>query len=104
MSNRGVGIPAKDLPFELPKVPPGPGQGAKAYDPWRMEEWKSLPDVCFIRGCESPDADQRGPVFLRDGSIHKACPDHWEPIFRVLGEQQDGPDVARWAGPCPEES
>jgi hypothetical protein len=42
-------------------------------DPWRMDEWNALPDRCFIQGCESPDADQRGPVFLIDGSIHKAC-------------------------------
>lgn len=58
-----------------------------ASDPWRMDEWKALADVCFIAGCDHDDIDQRGPVFLRDGSIHKACAEHWEPIFRVLGEQ-----------------
>lgn len=56
-------------------------------DPWRMYVWHLLPDVCFIKGCDEEGADQRGPVFLTDGSIHKACTSHWEGIFRVLGEQ-----------------
>lgn len=56
-------------------------------DPWRLDEWATLPDVCLIAGCESWEVDARGPVWLRDGSIHKACPEHWEGIFRVLGEQ-----------------
>lgn len=29
VSRRGVGIPAKNVPFRLPQAPPGPGQGAK---------------------------------------------------------------------------
>ncbi|ROR91710.1 hypothetical protein EDD33_2667 [Nocardioides aurantiacus] len=54
---------------------------------WRIDEWLALPDTCAIRGCENDEADQRGPVFFNDGSMHKVCPEHWEPIFRVLGEQ-----------------
>lgn len=42
---------------------------------------------CFIRGCDNDDIDTRGPVWLRDGTEHQACTEHWEPIFRVLGEQ-----------------
>lgn len=64
----------------------------KTVDPFRLAEWDALEDVCFIGGCESSETDQRGPVFLRDGSMHKACPEHWEPIMRVLGEQ------ATWQG------
>lgn len=56
-------------------------------DAWRLDEWNALPDVCLIAGCDSAEADQRGPVHLRDGSIQKACPEHWGAIFRVLGEQ-----------------
>lgn len=56
-------------------------------DGFRLAEWNALPDVCFIAGCDNDDIDQRGPVWLRDGSMHKACSEHWEPIFRVLGEQ-----------------
>ena len=56
-------------------------------DPWRMAEWNALPDACLIRGCEGGEIDQRGPVALVDGSIHKACTEHWEGVFRVLGEQ-----------------
>jgi len=58
-------------------------------DPWRMDEWHALADECFIRGCDDDDIDQRGPVFLRDGSMHKACVEHWEGVMRVLGEQSD---------------
>lgn len=66
-----------------------------AADPWRMTEWQALPETCLIEACAGDEIDQRGPVFLRDGSIHKACTEHWEGIFRVLGEQatwerQDG--------------
>ena len=60
--------------------------GALRSDPWRMDEWSALPDTCFIAACEG-EADQRGPIHLRDGSINKACTEHWEPIMRVLGEQ-----------------
>lgn len=64
-------------------------------DPWRMDEWKALPDECLISACENDEIDQRGPVWLRDGSVRKACVEHWEGIFRVLGaqaswEQTDG--------------
>jgi hypothetical protein len=62
---------------------------APKADAWRLAEWEQLADTCLFHGCDaSPDdMDQRGPVLLRDGSIHKACSDHWEPIFRILGEQ-----------------
>lgn len=57
-------------------------------DPWRMDEWNALPDDrCGISGCDSGETDQRGPVIMRDGSTHKLCTEHWEPIMRVLGEQ-----------------
>lgn len=56
-------------------------------DAWQLAKWRALPDQCLIAGCESDRTDERGPVFLRNGSMHKACPEHWEPIFRVLGEQ-----------------
>lgn len=56
-------------------------------DPFRLVEWHALPDECFISGCDNGDIDVRGPVWLRDGSMHKACVEHWEPIMRVLGEQ-----------------
>jgi hypothetical protein len=56
-------------------------------DSWRMAEWEALPEVCLIAACESGEIDQRGPVWLRDGSIHKACVEHWEGLFSVLGEQ-----------------
>lgn len=56
-------------------------------DPWRLAEWQKLPEVCLIAGCDNHDIDQRGPVQLRNGSIHKACVEHWEGVFRVLGEQ-----------------
>jgi len=54
---------------------------------YRLAEWAALPDICGISGCENTEADQRGPVFMRDGSMHKVCTEHWEPIMRVLGEQ-----------------
>jgi hypothetical protein len=56
-------------------------------DPWRLNEWQALPDECLIAACENDEIDQRGPVWLRDGSMHKGCTEHWEGIFRVLGEQ-----------------
>lgn len=71
-------------------VPPPP-------DPFCLDEWRALPEVCLFSGCEHDGIDQRGPVWLRDGSMHKACTDHWEPIMRILGEQSswtadgDGP-------------
>lgn len=57
-------------------------------DPWRLAEWRALPERCGISGCGNEEADQRGPLFMRDGSMHKLCPDHWEPVMRVLGEQR----------------
>lgn len=66
-------------------------------DPWRMKEWNALSNICFIEGCESPDVDQRGPIFLRDGSIHKACQDHWEAVISILREQSRRTDSARWS-------
>jgi hypothetical protein len=62
-------------------------------DPWRMDEWHALAEECLIRGCEYDDIDQRGPVFLRDDSMHKACVEHWEAIHRVLGQQASMPDA-----------
>jgi hypothetical protein len=59
-------------------------------DPWRLDEWNALPDWCAIAACDNPDDDQRGPVMLRDGSIHKLCTEHWEAVFRILGEQATG--------------
>lgn len=59
----------------------------ESQDGFRLAEWDALPDVCFIAACENDEIDERGPVWLRDGSMHKACTEHWEPIFRVLGEQ-----------------
>jgi hypothetical protein len=73
-----------------------------ADDPWRMAEWKALPDRCAIAGCENQDeADRRGPVQLRDGTIFKVCTEHWEPIFRVLGEQAswERADASRQGAP-----
>lgn len=56
-------------------------------DPWRMAEWNALPDECLIDACDNTEIDQRGPVWLRSGGMRKACVEHWEGIFRVLGEQ-----------------
>lgn len=61
-------------------------------DKWRLAEWNALPDECFIAACEASETDQRGPVWLRGGSMAKACTEHWEGIFRVLGEQSGGDD------------
>lgn len=58
-------------------------------DPFRIAEWEALPDVCLIAGCEYDEIDRRGPVWLRDGSMHKACTEHWEGVFRVLGRQAE---------------
>lgn len=56
-------------------------------DPWRIREWMALPEVCLIYACDSSEIDQRGPVWLRDGSMHKACTPHWEGVVGVLGRQ-----------------
>lgn len=70
-------------------------------DAFRLTEWKSLierDDDCFIAGCDNDDIDYRGPIYLRDGSIHKACREHWEGIIRVLGEQSTWEqDAGRWS-------
>ncbi len=50
-----------------------PIEPATPADPWR---------------CEGGEIDQCGPVFLRNGQIHKACTEHWEGVMRVLGEQE----------------
>ena len=65
-------------------------------DAWRLDEWNAHPDVCFISACEASETDPRGPVWLRpDGSMHKACREHWEGVFRVLGEQAGSNDAYR---------
>lgn len=57
-------------------------------DPWRLAEWHALADVCFIEGCNSESGIcERAPIYLTDGSIWKACTEHWEAIYLVLGEQ-----------------
>lgn len=76
-------------PFEVPRwhrltLDPA---AVSCDNKWRLAEWQALPDVCGIAGCDTAEADQRGPVYMRDGSIHKVCPEHWELIMRVLGEQ-----------------
>lgn len=68
-------------------MPPAVSQAPVVDSPWRLAEWRELPDRCGISGCDNQEADQRGPVFMRDGSMHKVCPAHWEPIMRLLGEQ-----------------
>lgn len=60
---------------------------SSADDPWRVEEFLALPDVCFVLPCTNDDIDVRGPVWLRDGKIAKACVEHWEGIMGVLGQQ-----------------
>lgn len=66
-------------------------------DLWRIEEWNALPDVCAITACVNKGTDPRGPMFLRNGTIHKVCTEHWEAIFGVLGSQAiwDGDTFAR---------
>lgn len=69
-------------------------------DPWRIDEWLKLPNVCAIAGCDAPSGiDQRGPLWLKDGSMHKLCIDHWEAVFRILGEQVTWEDDAHRSGP-----
>lgn len=69
-------------------------------DPWRLSEWDALSEECLISTCDNDEIDQRGPVWLRDGSMHKACTEHWEGIFRVLGEQAswEQTDASRMPG------
>jgi hypothetical protein len=57
-------------------------------DPWRLDVWNSLADVCLISGCASYEIDQRGPIVLRDGSWWKACVEHWEAILGIVGRQR----------------
>lgn len=57
---------------------------------WRLEQWCSLPNVCLIAGCDGTDIDQRGPIWVRNGDhvlMLKACTEHWEGIYQVLGVQ-----------------
>jgi hypothetical protein len=74
---------------ECPTAEPGaPIFGVDPGDPFRLETWNRLADdVCFIDGCSATETDVRGPVWLRGQGMAKACPEHWEPIMRVLGEQ-----------------
>lgn len=62
------------------------GQGGGS-DGFRLDEWNALPNVCLFAGCENGDIDERGPIWLRGGSMRKACTEHWEPTMRVLGDQ-----------------
>lgn len=73
----------------LDALPPADGAPVppQGEDAGRQREWHALPEQCYIAGCDSDEIDHRGPVSLRDGSIHKACVEHWEGVFRVLGEQ-----------------
>lgn len=64
-------------------------------DPFRLGEWHALPDVCFVAACDASETDPRGPVWLRDHGMAKACTEHWEGVFRVLGEQVGSNDSYR---------
>lgn len=78
-------------------VPP-PDRRIVMSDRWRLAEWRALPDHCGISGCDNQEADQRGPLFMRDGTMHKLCPDHWVAVHRILGEQATWQsDAERWA-------
>ena len=68
---------------------------ASRSDQWRLDEWNALPDVCFVHSCEASETDPRGPVWFRDGSMHKACQEHWECVHQVLGEQAGSNDAYR---------
>lgn len=86
----GVVLPrdvARDLALRM-LASVGPWEPAEQPEAgsWRLAEWAALPNECFIDGCSGSDIDQRGPVFIKGGLIRKACVEHWEPIFRVLGE------------------
>ena len=76
-----------------------PDRDRVRVDPWRLDEWNALPDVCYIYGCEASETDPRGPVWLRDESMHKACREHWEGVYRVLGEQAGSDDAYRQCVP-----
>jgi hypothetical protein len=67
-------------------------------DQWRIVEWRALPDECLIAACDGADIDHRGPVWLRDGSMRKACTEHWEAIFGVLGAQASWERVDGYRG------
>jgi hypothetical protein len=43
-------------------------------------------EACLIAGCTATEIHQE-PVLLRDGSIRRACPEHWDAIMLVLGRQ-----------------
>lgn len=57
---------------------------------WRMDEWVELPQRCLIVACENDEIDERGPIWVWSPTgplMRKACVEHWEGIYRVLGEQ-----------------
>jgi hypothetical protein len=57
---------------------------------WRMDEWLLAPNICLFVACENPEIDERGPVWVWSPGgplMRKACVEHWEGIYRVLGEQ-----------------
>jgi len=60
-----------------------------------MAEWCALPEVCLFDGCPYTDIDHRGPIFLRDGSIHKACVEHWEAVHGIIGRSVGSNDEMR---------
>lgn len=58
------------------------------HDRFRLVEWAALPPGCAVAGCEELWAhDERGPLFLRDGTMHRLCQDHWEAVMGVTGRQ-----------------
>ena len=61
--------------------------------------WNALEDVCFIQGCNNDKIDNRGPIFLRDGSMHKACVPHWVAVMHVSHAEKRNEDDPVWPGP-----
>ncbi len=61
--------------------------------------WKALEDICFIQGCENKNIDNRGPIFLKTGSMHKACVPHWSAIMHVSKLNPRNEDDPVWPGP-----
>lgn len=49
---------------------------------------------CAVSGCNSTEVDPRGYVWMRtsegEETGYKVCTPHWEPIFQVLGRQDQG--------------
>jgi hypothetical protein len=59
--------------------------------------------LCAIVGCENPEVDERGPVYvMADGVEYQVamCSPHWEGIFMELGKQ----GTASWNHPDGEDS